>query len=155
MLRKILLWGGFILGIIIVSFPSFILVERVREFNDDNPGRTGKQSKAAAAAVPIKRKNLKDEDAMSYPMNTGKGVVFRYKSSAAKKVSVAGTFNNWSGKSGAMSKKAEGVWEVSMPIKPGRYTYKLKADGIWFLDPGNPASADDGKGGRVSVLIVD
>lgn len=154
-MKKVLLWSGFVLGIIIISFPSFILVERVREFGGRKSGQTEKKIRHSDSAAPIKTKALKDNSRDSYPKNTDKGVIFRYKSNAAKKVSVSGTFNNWSGKNGTMSKKADGIWEVSIPIKPGKYTYKLKADGIWFLDPGNPASADDGKGGRVSVLIVE
>ncbi|MBN1384912.1 MAG: glycogen-binding domain-containing protein [Elusimicrobia bacterium] len=154
MLRKVFLWGGFVLGIIIVSFPSFILIERIRGFNEIKLKKTEKK-RPLSEAEAVKKEKSKVEKKISYPIKTDKGVKFQYKSSTAKKVSVAGTFNNWDGKKGKMSKNAQGIWEAVIPIKPGKYTYKLKADGVWFLDPINPASANDGKGGRVSVLIVE
>lgn len=61
--------------------------------------------------------------------------VFRLNSPAAKKVSLAGNFNNWD--SGALSAKKDtkGVWSVKVSLKPGRYEYKFVVDGAWITDP--------------------
>ncbi|MDO8733690.1 MAG: glycogen-binding domain-containing protein [Elusimicrobiota bacterium] len=153
MTKKILLWAGFILGIAIVAFPSLMLVERVREMRESKPKIVKEKP---AKPEPVKREDKAAvEERTGYPRITGSGVVFQYKAAAAQKVFVAGTFNNWDGRKGVMAKNPDGFWEAVLTVKPGRYTYKFKADGVWALDPQNPVSADDGKGGRVSVLIVE
>ncbi|MDD5687793.1 MAG: glycogen-binding domain-containing protein [Elusimicrobia bacterium] len=153
MLKKILLWVGFIIGIVIVAFPSLMLVERIRGFINSKTEETPKQE-IAQNVVPVKEENVKISEELTYPKITGDSVIFQYKSDNAQKVFVAGTFNNWDGKKGTMIKNA-GIWSTTVQIKPGKYFYKFKVDGIWYLDPKNPVSADDGKGGRVSVLIVE
>ena len=52
----------------------------------------------------------------------------------AKKVSVAGTFNNWDIKSDSAKKDAKGSWAVKLELKPGRYEYKFFVDGNWVND---------------------
>ncbi|MBI5572974.1 MAG: hypothetical protein HY919_00285 [Elusimicrobia bacterium] len=169
MTKKILLWAGFILGIAIVAFPSLMLVERVREMRASKPKiikETPAKLKPVKKEQPTRPKEVPVgevpmwqkaavEEKKGYPRITESGVVFQYKADTAQKVFVAGTFNNWDGRKGVMTKNADGVWEAILKIKPGRYTYKFKAAGVWSLDPQNPISADDGKGGRVSVLIVE
>lgn len=153
MTKKILLWAGFVLGIVIVAFPSLMLVERIRELRTSKP-KMVKEAPVKQESVK-KEQNIVVEKKTGYPRMTENGVVFQCKADIAQKVFVAGTFNNWDGRHGVMAKNSEGIWEAALKIKPGRYTYKFKADGVWFLDPQNPVSADDGKGGRVSVLIVE
>lgn len=169
MTKKILLWAGFILGIAIVAFPSLMLVERVREMRvakpkiikemPTKPEPVKKERPTRPKEVPVGEvlvgQKAAVEEKTGYPRITESGVVFQYKADTAQKVFVAGTFNNWDGRKGVMTKNAEGIWEAVLTIKPGRYTYKFKTDGVWSLDPQNPVSADDGKGGRVSVLIVE
>ncbi|MFA5780034.1 MAG: glycogen-binding domain-containing protein [Elusimicrobiota bacterium] len=161
MMKKILLWAGFILGIAIVAFPSLMLVERVREMREskpkiikETPAKPGPVKRERPTEVPVGQKAAVEEKT-GYPRITESGVVFRYYADSAQKVFVAGTFNNWDGRKGVMAKNPDGFWEAILKIKPGRYTYKFKADGVWSVDPQNPVSADDGKGGRVSVLIVE
>lgn len=151
MLRKILLWTGFVLGIAIVSFPSLMLVERIRSFGKS---KSQKQEEAKKEAVQTEKLLNEDVKKVNYPEITDKGVVFKYRSITAQKVFVAGTFNNWDGRKGVMTRNIEGIWDITIPIRPGKYTYKFKVDGAWILDSNNPVSADDGKGGRASVLII-
>ncbi|MEW6555958.1 MAG: glycogen-binding domain-containing protein [Elusimicrobiota bacterium] len=149
MTKKILLWAGFIIGIVIVAFPSLMLVERIRKV----AVKKGKPKEPIKQEITQKPEPVKEKS--NYPKITENGVVFQYKDDTAQKVFVAGTFNNWDGRQGIMTKNADGVWESILKVKPGRYNYKFKADGNWVIDPQNPVSADDGKGGRVSVLIVE
>jgi len=154
MTKRILLWTGFVLGIIIVAFPSLMLVERIRELRVSRP-KAVKETPVKKQEPPKEKQKAPVEKKVEYPKVTESGVVFQYNADTAQKVFVAGTFNNWDGRKGVMAKNPHGFWEAILKIKPGRYTYKFKEDGVWFLDPQNPVSADDGKGGRVSVLIIE
>ena len=51
----------------------------------------------------------------------------------------------------------DGIWEVVVPLKPGRYLYKFAVDwGIrWESDQNNPLGEDDGYGGLNSILILN
>ncbi|MBS1741684.1 MAG: hypothetical protein JST81_01505 [Bacteroidetes bacterium] len=55
----------------------------------------------------------------------------------AKRVFVAGSFNNWQPKDLAMFKTATG-WELPVYLSNGTYTYRYIVDGEWMIDPGNP-----------------
>jgi 1,4-alpha-glucan branching enzyme len=64
-----------------------------------------------------------------------KSVSFKLFSPKAKKVSVAGSFNNWDTGKFSAKKDAKGNWTVKMDLKPGRYEYKFFVDGSWINDP--------------------
>jgi len=49
----------------------------------------------------------------------------------AKKIFVAGTFNDWDTKSMPMKKGKDGTWRVTVKLPPGRYEYKYFVDGVW------------------------
>jgi hypothetical protein len=50
----------------------------------------------------------------------------------------------------------DGVWEIVISLKPGRYQYKYALDyGVrWEPDPNNPLTIDDTFGGNNSILIL-
>ena len=54
----------------------------------------------------------------------------------AKKVFLAGSFNDWQPKELLMDRTAMG-WELSLYLAEGTYTYRFVADEKWFTDPGN------------------
>ena len=70
----------------------------------------------------------------------------------AKKVFIAGDFNNWNPNKTKLIKKDGGIWvkEIEMPV--GEYEYKLIVDGKWMQDPHNKHKASDAYGGFNSVL---
>jgi 1,4-alpha-glucan branching enzyme len=72
----------------------------------------------------------------------------------AKKVSVAGTFNNWD--TGALSAKndARGNWTVKVNLKPGRYEYKFFVDGSWVNDPKCSSCIANSFGTQNCVLVI-
>jgi hypothetical protein len=72
----------------------------------------------------------------------------------AKKVILAGTFNNWSTNKIKMT-KTNGGWEYSMKLNHGKYFYKFIVDGDWMIDPDNPLSEFDEDGNSNSVLYVE
>ncbi|HOW42266.1 MAG TPA: glycogen-binding domain-containing protein [Candidatus Omnitrophota bacterium] len=53
----------------------------------------------------------------------------------AKRVSVAGTFNNWDTNSLLAKKDVKGTWAVKVNLTPGTYEYKFFVDGSWLNDP--------------------
>lgn len=57
--------------------------------------------------------------------------------SDARKVILAGEFNNWNPDQLVM-KKTQNGWELPYVLAPGNYQYKYVIDGQWFTDPYNP-----------------
>jgi hypothetical protein len=69
----------------------------------------------------------------------------------AKKVFVAGSFNNWKPDELLMMRTAEG-WQLPLYLAEGTHTYKFVADGKWFADPANKEKLPDGNGDFNSVF---
>ena len=61
---------------------------------------------------PIQGKNLTNVNPMTR---------FALQAPTARQVCLAGDFNNWSTKAGAMHQGPDGVWHLSVALKPGRY----------------------------------
>lgn len=91
----------------------------------------------------------------SVPKVYKKGILFSYKDKFAKKVSIAGSFNNWEKEQFFLRKNKHGVWECYVQIPKGKYYYKYNVDGLWKNDPVNPHVEDDSQGDHKSVLIVE
>ncbi len=84
-------------------------------------------------------------------------VTFRFQPSVpAKAVYVAGEFNSWNATAQAMADAdADGVFEVTIDLAPGRYQYKYVIEGTtWQEDPYSTESVPDPYGGKNSVLVV-
>lgn len=93
---------------------------------------------------------------------------FVYEAPQARHVNLCGNWddNGWCGTKasgrfdqavGAMQDDdKDGVWEVVVPLKPGRYLYKFSIDwGVrWEQDANNPLGEADGFGGQNSILIL-
>lgn len=72
----------------------------------------------------------------------------------AKKVALAGNFNDWDPETLYMKRTADG-WELPYALGPGNYQYKFIVDGEWMTDPQKPeAIVDDGKGNENTLLII-
>jgi len=64
-----------------------------------------------------------------------KSAEFKFYAPQAKKVSLAGNFNNWNTKELSAKKDLSGNWSVKLNLKPGKYEYKFFVDGNWVNDP--------------------
>lgn len=73
----------------------------------------------------------------------------------ARRVSVAGEFNQWSPDADEMTKGDDGVFRITLELETGTYEYKFVVDGTWMEDPANPESVPDPYGGSNSVLTVE
>lgn len=63
----------------------------------------------------------------------------------AKKVILAGTFNNWD-EGGLWMKKTAKGWELTVPLRQGVYRYKFIVDGKWTLAQDQPKCPSDLEG---------
>ncbi len=66
---------------------------------------------------------------------TAKPAEFKLYAPQAKRVSLAGSFNNWDTRALSAKKDSRGNWAVKVNLKPGRYEYKFLVDGSWLNDP--------------------
>ena len=73
----------------------------------------------------------------------------------AQSVSVAGDFNGWNPAQTKLEQTDDGIWTVTLPLKPGRYEYMFVIDGEhWVADPFAAEETIDGFGSRNAVLDV-
>lgn len=84
----------------------------------------------------------------------GNQVTFTFKAPNASLVYLSGNFNGWSPTGDKMTKGADGIWSVTIKLKPATYQYKFVVDGVWTADESAASLADDGFGGKNSILIV-
>ena len=87
--------------------------------------------------------------------NFGVGnVSFKYTSSTATNICVAGTFNGWSTTANPLV-NSNGTWTTVIPLQLGAYPYKYMINGTdWALDQSNPNTVPDGYGGSNSLVTV-
>ena len=105
---------------------------------------------------------------LSPPQRIEDGILFQYDAPSARQVNLAGNFpdNEWlkygnkidvmhdDGKNGDRV-AGDGIWSIVKPLSAGRYEYKFVVDrNSWIEDPNALETADDGYGGKNSVLIV-
>jgi|AVFP01.1.fsa_nt_gi hypothetical protein len=71
----------------------------------------------------------------------------------AKRVYVAGNFNNWREKELRLQRMKTG-WFLPIYLREGTYTYKFIVDNEWIIDPDNTQTRDDGSGNLNSVISI-
>ena len=63
-----------------------------------------------------------------------KKISFEYYAPQAKKVELAGSFNNWKPVETPLRKEKEGKWKVELNLPPGLYQYRYRVDDAWQND---------------------
>ena len=71
----------------------------------------------------------------------------------ARKVYLAGSFNEWRNRELPMQKTATG-WQLPLYLAEGTHTYKFVVDGQWHADKANPERLPDGSDGYNSVVRI-
>ena len=79
---------------------------------------------------------------------------FRLYAPQAKRVRLAGTFNNWNARTLCAKKDSGGNWIVKVNLKPGRYEYKFVVDGNWLNDPRCTWFAPNSYGSQNSIIEI-
>jgi chromosome partitioning protein len=85
------------------------------------------------------------------------GVRFVCHAPGAKRVQVAGDFNQWNAADAASDMEPTeqpGVWRREYRLPPGRYAYRLIIDGRWCSDPANPYVESNPYGELNSVVEI-
>jgi len=86
---------------------------------------------------------------------TNQGVLFVQPITCGMSVSIAGAFNGWSSSTHTMRRNPElGVYELCLPLPPGRHLYRLVVDGQWSADPYNDTCEPNPFGDTNSVILV-
>ena len=81
-------------------------------------------------------------------------VHFEFDDPAARKVSIAGSFNDWRPEAGEMAAMGSGHFVKDIDLAPGTYEYRLVVDGKWITDPKCPRTAPNPFGEANSLLVV-
>jgi hypothetical protein len=82
-------------------------------------------------------------------------VRFTIAAAGASRVSVVGDFNGWDPAATPLRRVgADGTWEATVPLSPGRHVYAFVVDGGLTTDPAAPRAPDDDFGAPNSVLLV-
>ncbi len=99
--------------------------------------------------------NLKEADGFG----DYNSIYFRYNytfrlpgNQSARRISVAGSFNNWNANELVMTFKND-HWEKQLYLHEGSHLYRFMIDGRWTVDPSNPTQAKY-KSEAVSVLSL-
>ena len=100
--------------------------------------------KAAAAATKV----ASPDEAESQE------VVLNFKNLRARRVEIAGDFNNWIPDRGIETRVQGEVLQKVLHVQPGAYEYRLIIDGVWQHDPDNPEQVPCALGGNNSLLKV-
>ena len=64
----------------------------------------------------------------------GEKIELEFFAPEAKKVQIAGDFNNWNPEKAPLKKASDGKWRIALQLKPGRYEYRYFVDGNWQND---------------------
>ena len=83
-----------------------------------------------------------------------KGVELRFYAPWARRVCVAGDFNNWNTDALEMQSNGQGEWLLKLKLAPGKYEYKFFADGVWHNDPEASQQLPNVWGSENSMLQV-
>jgi len=112
---------------------------------------------AAAVALLLTRPPQASEGARPMRVAAGDSVYVRFVLYAptARRVAVAGTFNQWDQNASPLARVgAGGVWTITLALPQGHHQYAFVVDGArWVPDPAAPG-VDDGFGRRNSMVAV-
>lgn len=72
----------------------------------------------------------------------------------ARKIFVAGSFNNWNARELSLLREDRGVWSRTLYLNPGTHAYKYVVDRQWIIDPQNKIIRTDGNGNSNSYLGI-
>ena len=86
---------------------------------------------------------------------TSQGLLFVQPATVGQQVGIVGDFNGWDPAVTFMKHDEQlGVWQACIPVKPGRYHYRLVVDGLWVKDPYNNRVETNPLGELNSVVEV-
>lgn len=91
------------------------------------------------AQPPAPRTTQQKIDEFYGVKQVGSEVLFAARFERATQVQAAGDFNGWSPMASPFQPHPAGGWTLRLPLRPGKYRYRLVVDGQWMTDPYNTA----------------
>src|ERR1039457_5205197 len=89
-----------------------------------------------------------------FPALEEQEIILTYFAPLARKVNVAGNFNNWRPEATPLKNTGAGEWVVCLRLRSGQYEYRFVVDGRWSEDPGASQRVANPYGSFNSVLRV-
>lgn len=80
-------------------------------------------------------------------------VEFKLSAPKAKRVSLTGDFAQWKKDAFILKSQSRGLWEILLPLPPGKYRYQFYVDGVITLDPKSPETGEFGDK-KSSIKVV-
>jgi len=136
---KILTKNNLLLNLLKGRFTMALGKKIKKSLTNKNTGVASKKTSSAKAKTTVAKE---------------KKVKFSITAPNASKVSLAGSFNNWSDKKTPLKKNTKKQWEKEVPLKPGSYEYKFVVDGNWINDPANDNLAWNDFGTQNSIINI-
>lgn len=134
-------------GFLAAAAIGFIALLGVRAARDEGPAATVATAPAAGTAT--------ETQAVAADPTALRTIELEFEAPDASSVTVVGTFNDWDATATPLEKGGDGVWRVTLPLRPGRYVYSFLVDGTtWSADPAAPPSGEDDFGRPSSALTV-
>lgn len=143
-----------------ISASAEELLATIKEPQPEAPAaEVARPAAATAQAEPAKaqpQRTFEEKVADFYGVRQEDGsVVFSTLYPRAKRVEIAGDFNDWIPEQTPMQMAAEnGKWVTKLPLGKGVYRYRLVVDGHWQQDPYNENAEPNPFGELNSVLHV-
>jgi hypothetical protein len=110
---------------------------------------------ALTFTLAVRTRNAPVETAMLGQQEQVVNVTMNLHAPEAHHVAVAGTFNKWKTDTHVLTRQENGIWTISVPLKPGEHSYMFIVDGkAWVTDPNAEAYRDDGFGNKNAVKRV-
>ena len=93
--------------------------------------------------------------ALEIPAATRGGVRFGLAHPDARRVALAGSFNDWSTTSHRMVRGSSGIWTIVVALPPGEHQFMFVVNDVeWITPPAAEDFADDGFGKRNGIVVV-
>jgi 1,4-alpha-glucan branching enzyme len=140
-------WGLVIVVLALISVPSVTWIDAVRDYARFAGGWEPSPLK------PTMTSFTPHEGRTAPPEPELKPFEFKHKAARAKSVELVGDFNGWKPGLLKMTRGSNGLWTVTVPLRPGRHKYLFLDDGQPNVDP-STETADGPEGRRVSVRTV-
>ncbi len=95
------------------------------------------------------------EEKLFGPAVEGEEVIFRVEAPTARRVQIAGRFNDWNPARGEMRQDPiSGTWSIRLRLPSGNYQYRYIVDGEWITDPANEMHEIGETGFRNSLVMI-
>jgi 1,4-alpha-glucan branching enzyme len=137
----------------VINGKKWIKDPNALKFDDDG---FGGQNSIVVVKRPVKKIVIQPKPEVTIKDMPG-NVLFKYKNTKAKTVSVVGKFNKWKANIDFLSDKdGDGTWTLKKFLPPGKYVYFFVIDDKrWVADPNAKVKIDDGFGGKNSEVVVN